>query len=242
MKLRIVRRLVWCGPLPCLALLLFATGCGSASQTTANVALVSDGLGLTKAEWEQHHIASSNIPNSPMRYSYDSRKYEVAFWSNEASASPNAKISEIRTSLRGGQSDDEYKAFARSLIPHDAQLQSTKSSDDEYNAFSEVYFSQSLASQYTALSFPTGVTDPWQGSPAGGIYVSYARGQDLLIRAGIGLPSNPADYPSTGPVINQLPQSVRTVTAVPSLPRPLPAVPTGIRSLPQPVPTHNLHP
>ncbi len=242
MKLRVVRRLVWCDLLPGFALLLLAAGCGSSSQSTSNVALASAGLGLTKAEWEQHHVASNNTPDSSMRYSYDSRSYEVAFWSNAASAAPNAKISEIRTSLRGIHSDDGFKVFARTLIPHDAQLQSTKSMDDDHGIFSEVYFSPALASQYTVLSFPTGVTDPWQGSQAGDIYVSYARGEELLIRAGIGLPSNTTDYPSTGPVINQLPQSVRTMTTTPSLPRPLPAVPTGIRLLPQPVTTHDLHP
>ncbi len=215
MNLSIIRHRVGCGRLPCLALLLFAAGCGSSSPSTPNVALVSAGLGLTKAEWEQHHVASSNTPDSSMRYSYDSRNYEVAFWSNEASAAPNARISEISTSFRGIPSNDDFKVFARSLIPRDAQLLSTKSVDDDHDIFSEIYFSPALASQYTVLSFPTGVTDPWQGSPAGRIYVSYARGVELLIRAGIGLPSTTTDYPSTGPVINRLPQPVRTMTAVP---------------------------
>ncbi len=234
----------WQYLLPCLALLMLVTGCGSRSQSTASAAFESGGLGLTKAEWEQHHTLSSNNFLQNGALGYDSKNYEVYFWNADRAFPPTAPI--ILMWLYGPH-DHINETFVRTLLPSDAQLKDTIPRGWE-GTFTQVYYSRSLSTRYAPLPLATGVVDPWKESSPGTIYATYIRGDySVLITAGekLSLPyrsaqdKTPIVFVGTVLPLNGTPATQPLPAAVPTSGR---VVPTGMPSLPQAVPTSGPHP
>jgi hypothetical protein len=127
----------------------------------------SGGLGLTRAQWTQHHTFVSGGPGG---YLYDSLDqspgtvYWIDFWTQQHPAPDDAVISSIRvdaryilTSTWKFSLDDAYHNFpvilagVRTLLPADAQLESSRTVPTSDIRILETYHSPSLSTRYSSL-------------------------------------------------------------------------------------------
>lgn len=222
-----------------LCLMLIATACGGRGEAAKPYA--SGGLGLTRAEWEQHHTLGAG--RGEVGYKYDMKNkqwdtgYTVFFWSEQSDAPNDAIVSSLGVDTRDVFSDTQnldwyemvkqfpkMQAAVRFLMPADAQLVSTSNSERSHTT-NEVYHSESLKNRYPTLPFSK---VPWGGEAPGTIHVSYS-GEVASSRAGIlAGPGNILRLPTPPPP--------PTDTPLPTYPY-APPVPTS----PLAVPTTNPH-
>lgn len=205
-----------CGTMAVCCLFLLG-GCGNAPNTQAAEDYASGGLGLTKAEWSRHHVfVGSDVRTA---YVYDDSAehpeagYRIDFWTKQYPAPDDAVISWIWVDARRILSStrefteldvmlhfDMIQTGVRTLLPADAQLESSRTvAASEYTVF-ETYHSPSLSSRYSSLE---GAPDPWEKQKPGTIQVMYGHGGPVvLITAGrSGLPPRPRIDPSATPTL-----------------------------------------
>ncbi len=235
-------------------LVIFA-GCNGSglkgdSLSPGSTTLISGGLGLTKAEWEQRHTLTATDNCSFYRYDppllgdhlsgskydfYEYYPYGVTFWHEAGRSSQDARISGMKADLRRVLSETQHMRLeameyldldkkhmaVRALLPADVQLQQTIPDQGlKTILLTEVYHSKSLESVYPSFAF---APKPWKGKEPGAIYVSYLQnGRDAQIEADLVTPL-PCPSPTPAPP-----------TPTPSSPPP--PVPTV--HLPKPLKTH----
>lgn len=233
---------------PTICLLLLVVGCTAPvssprSGASAPAPFASGGLGLTKAEWEQHHVSvdvstdTINRMEVPISIIYDNGEYRVYFWNDWPPDPPSgtALISQIAFYPRT-KGLDARRAFHR-LLPADAQFQRreevTGLGAQDPAPIREIYRSATLAVRYPALSSQP---NPWGDDPPGTIYVVYSANDSYVYLVAGSQPAPPPPK-STGP--KPTPCS-RKGCPTPTLPTPRPTwpppipVPSGVPPVPVP--------
>jgi len=174
--------------------------CDTTPPSPTPTPLPSGGLGLTRAEWEQHHTFILSIPGSD--YIYDGFKppfygYRVNFWQEPDTNDPTARISAMAVDTRLVLSDtgrippataaeakptkEQMQQAVRTLLHADAERQGTEGPSASLT-FTETHISNLLKSAYPPLST---AKDPWGELPSGTIKVRYENGgPSVLISAG----------------------------------------------------------
>jgi hypothetical protein len=181
-------------------ILPLTVACDTTPPSLTPTPLPSGGLGLTRAEWEQHHTFILAIPGSD--YIYDGFNkplygYRVNFWQEPDTNDPAARISAMAVDTRLVLSDtgrippttaatatltkEQMQEAVRVLLLADAERQGTESPSGT-PTFTETYQSNLLKTIYPPLST---LKDPWGDLPPGTIKVLYENGgPSVLITAG----------------------------------------------------------
>lgn len=234
---------------PTICLLLLLVGCTapvSSPQAGAStpVPFASGGLGLTKAEWEQHHVTvdvSFRSIEASIPTIYDNGQYRVYFWQDwpPDPTSATALISAMDFSPHTKGLEASRAAFQR-LLPADAQFQRREEVTGLMTPgpppIREIYRSATLANRYPAL---LSLINPWGKDPPGTIYVVYsANGSYVYLVAG-SQPTPPQPEPprpKPTPCSRKGCPTSTTIPPVPTRPVPIP-VPSGVVPIPSNLPT-----
>jgi hypothetical protein len=235
----------------CLLNLSYAcTGPASSPPPTATLPPLAQSpstiLGLTKAEWEQHHTMT-DYEGSYVDNNDSNLKYGIDFWAY-GTATDNSPIYIVSAALVPVLSDtlhipttydvihpvggDLQRKAVVALLPADAQLVKTEPGVSEHDAFLDTFHSASLERRYPPIAL---IQDPWGTDPPGTIHVSYLYGVSpfATIHAG----SNMAPQPTPTPYPTKTPNPTippgLIPTDIPTIPRPMP-----VPSWPVPVPSH----
>ena len=229
------------GLLALLGLLIyggFSLAGGSSLLRSAN-SFESQGLGITRLEFERLHNLPSNVIQQPYWSSesnYPEQGYFLRLWFNnpETQSFEDAFIRSIEVNLPGKKVIDIQK-IAQGLLPADAKLIEIKEARGGGQGHPQQliykYRSGSLAERYPALP---GIPDPWKGHTPGEFVV--------IIYPGLEGVTINADLTSLGKV--EPPQPTRPPTRTPfnsltPAPPPMPVytVPMPEPSMPLPVPS-----
>jgi hypothetical protein len=182
-------------------LIIGTTACNQAPTPTTirSESIISGGIGLTRAEWEQKHTMV--VDNESLYYLYDhddvtEGAYMVHYW-HDGPAQPESRIVAISVDARAVLSDadkmdfkdkriltvEEIRSAFLMLLPSDAQLLDTKRPRYSNEGYTETYMSKQLESAYEPLP---GIGLPWTYDPVGSISVTYVDGFNVFsIEAGI---------------------------------------------------------
>jgi hypothetical protein len=230
------------GTMTVCCLLLFA-GCGNGPNAQAVEEYASGGLGLTRAQWERNHTSVEG-------YLYDASDehpragYWIDFWTQQYPAPDDAVISRILVDARFiltstqelAESEsyihfDRKQAAVRTLLPADAQLESSRTTPASSVAVVETYYSPSLSSRYPSLPDEP---DPWGNEKPGTIQVTYGYDPLVVITAGrSGEPPRPLIEPSATPT---MPEPTLGPYDEPPGPPPVPTFPNSLSpTIPIPV-------
>lgn len=178
-------------------MLLLNMGCNTPASPSSPQAqgqiLQSEGLGLTRSDWEGRRNHSLIGSFDSYEYSYGRHMppfsgYQVIYW-QQGEALPTARIVDLYADTRLVLSDtgrissadaeqiiptiEQMHTAVRMLLPADAQFLSKTDYPGHQGTFAETYSSKSLASLYPPLP---SLGSPWGDDTPGTIRITYSHG------------------------------------------------------------------